>query len=419
MKHVNLNDLLICRSLLDDTAMQELQKAMNGRHTAAMTCASLLIRAAEKHGISGNLLRGYILYRLAHYANLAAQTTEAQAGPVGPGLRAAFVRDMEILLPLLTSPATAFIPLPLLDDYKPTVPVRTEAAAALSDLLRDAETPEDYARALLSYYHCFGYGDIASYRAFRWDDTKKNIVGIRHFESIRMSDLIGYQHQKDLITGNTLAFIAGKPANNVLLVGARGTGKSSAVKALANEYYNRGLRLLQLTKDQLCDLPFVMDTLRKFASKYFIVFFDDLSFEENDAAYKNLKSAMEGGVESRPANVLIYATSNRRHLIRETWHDRGENDSEVHRSDSVNESISLSDRFGLIIQYYAPDQNEYLAIIDHMLKKAGVNLTPEELRVAGVRWEMTHSGRSGRTAEQFVADYLGQNKTVKLDPADN
>ena len=213
---------------------------------------------------------------------------------------------------------------------------------------------------------------------------------------------------KEQLIDNTEAFVQRKPANNVLLVGARGTGKSSAVKALANVYYSRGLRILQLTKPQLSHLPDIMDALRYFASKRFIIFLDDLSFEESDAEYKYLKSAIEGGVESRPENVLIYATSNRRHLIRESWRDRSESQDDVYRDDSMNETISLSDRFGLIIQYYTPDQKEYLAIIDHRLRKAGIHLTPEELRIAGVRWEMTHSGRSGRTAQQFVAHYLGQ-----------
>ena len=267
---------------------------------------------------------------------------------------------------------------------------------------------EDFAKALLRYYQSFGYGDIASFKAFRWDAKLQRLIGIRHFEAMEMDDIIGYAHQKEQLIDNTEAFVQRKPANNVLLVGARGTGKSSAVKALANVYYSRGLRILQLTKPQLSHLPDIMDALRYFASKRFIIFLDDLSFEESDAEYKYLKSAIEGGVESRPENVLIYATSNRRHLIRESWRDRSESQDDVYRDDSMNETISLSDRFGLIIQYYAPDQKEYLAIIDHMLRKEGIQLTPEELRIAGVRWEMTHSGRSGRTAQQFVAHYLGQ-----------
>ena len=248
----------------------------------------------------------------------------------------------------------------------------------------------------------------AAYRAFRWDSASKNIVGIRHFETIRLSDLIGYAHQKELLTGNTTAFVDGKPANNVLLVGARGTGKSSGVKALVNEYYAKGLRLVQITKPQLKTLPDLMETLRRFMSKRFIIFLDDLSFEESEAEYKHLKSAIEGGVESRPENVLIYATSNRRHLIRETWRDRSEDHDELYRDDSTNETISLSDRFGLIIHYYAPSQAEYLEIIRSMLKRRGVELDAEQLRIEGLRWEMSHSGRNGRTAQQFVTHYLGQ-----------
>ena len=196
----------------------------------------------------------------------------------------------------------------------------------------------------------------------------------------------------------------------MLLVGARGTGKSSSVKALANEYFSKGLRLLQITKPQLKNLPEIMETLRSYASKRFIIFLDDLSFEETDPEYKYLKSAIEGGVEARPDNVLIYATSNRRHLIRETWRDRVDGQDELYRDDSVNETISLSDRFGLIIYYYAPNQAEYLEIIRHMLKKQNIELEDDQLRVEGLRWEMTHSGRSGRTAQQFVINYLGQRK---------
>ena len=221
---------------------------------------------------------------------------------------------------------------------------------------------------------------------------------------------MGYDHQKTQLTGNTEAFVDGKPANNVLLVGARGTGKSSSVKALANEYFSKGLRLLQITKPQLKNLPEIMETLRSYASKRFIIFLDDLSFEETDPEYKYLKSAIEGGVEARPDNVLIYATSNRRHLIRETWRDRVDGQDELYRDDSVNETISLSDRFGLIIYYYAPNQAEYLEIIRHMLKKQNIELEDDQLRVEGLRWEMTHSGRSGRTAQQFVINYLGQRK---------
>ena len=263
-------------------------------------------------------------------------------------------------------------------------------------------------------YQRYGSGDIAVYRAFRWD-KKKKLVGIENFAPLRLAQLIGYTEQKQALLGNTLAFLSGRPANNVLLVGARGTGKSTSVKALANEFFDQGLRLVQLTKPQLVELPYIMGTLGRFTTKRFIVYLDDLSFEDSEPEYKTLKSGIEGGVETRPDNVLLYATSNRRHLIKESWHDRDGAD-EVHRGDSVNETISLSDRFGLVIHYPAPNQKEYLAIIDHYLRAAGVLLPPEELRLAGQRWEMEHSGRSGRTARQFVDYYLGQQKALEDSP---
>ena len=167
------------------------------------------------------------------------------------------------------------------------------------------------------------------------------------------------------------------------------------------------LRLLQITKRQLQKLPDIMDMLRNHINRKFIIFLDDLSFEDSDAAFKEVKSAIEGGVSSCPPNVCIYATSNRRHLIRETWHDREQD--ELYHDDSANETISLSDRFGLIIHYHTPNQSEYLAIIDHLLRQNGIELTPEELHIAGLRWEMTHSGRSGRTAKQFATHYLGNH----------
>lgn len=410
---LDLSELIVCRHLLKSRVLRHLASPSSDPErfrSDAAACAGELIRLAEEQGIGGSLLRTYVLYLLVHEDVLPARAVESHPkdGEVSGGLTAAFIHDLTILLPLLELPASTFLGFPLLDDYRPTRVKCDEASAALQELTKDAHTAEAYAAALLTYYRCYGYGDIASYRAFRWDEQALRLIGIRNFEDKRLADLIGYEHQKELLVGNTEAFVAGKPANNALLVGARGTGKSSAVKALANEYYSQGLRLVQLTKAQLKTLPDLMEVLRGLLSKRFIIFLDDLSFEESDAEYKYLKSAIEGGVEGRPENVLLYATSNRRHLIRETWRDREDGVDELYRDDSVNETISLSDRFGLVIQYYAPNQKEYLAIIAHMLKKQGINLTDEELRIEGLRWEMAHSGRSGRTAEQFVAHYLGK-----------
>ena len=408
MMKPHLHELLICRSLLTNEAIQLFLDTLDHpEHTSRQyDFTARLISQAEELGLSGNLLRAYFIHVLAHDPNIAAEITEISDGKIGASLRQAFIHDMEILRTVFQNPPSRMLPTELLDNYQPTKELATEASSYLYQLLDSAETPTEFADAFLTYYHRYGYGDIASYCAFRWDKTQ-GLTGIHHFEPMLMEDLIGYKRQKEQLIGNTTAFLHGKPANNVLLVGARGTGKSSSVKALANEYYSDGLRLLQITKPQLVELPQIMETLRKFASKRFIIFLDDLSFEEFEVEYKYLKSAIEGGVESRPENVLIYATSNRRHIIRETWRDREDTQEEVFRNDSVNETISLSDRFGLIINYISPNQEEYLAIIDHLLRKEGIALDHEELRVLGHRWEITHSGRSGRTAQQFVNDYLG------------
>ncbi len=390
---MNLQGLIVCRNLLDEEIF--------GGAIDEFEIAARLIERAERLGLSGNLYRAYLIYLLAHEPNLISTTLEAQGGKIGESLREIFKHDVEILLPILRG--EVWSDLKILNLYKPTVANKT--FFELTRRLDNLRSADEIADAFIEHYKNFGYGDIATYRAFRWDN---GLVGVRHFETIRLDDLIGYAHQKELLTGNTTAFVDGKPANNVLLVGARGTGKSSGVKALVNEYYAQGLRLVQITKPQLKALPDIMEALRKFLSKRFIIFLDDLSFEESEAEYKYLKSAIEGGVESRPENVLIYATSNRRHLIRETWRDRSEEHDELYRDDSTNETISLSDRFGLIIHYYAPTQAEYLEIIRSMLKRRGIELDAETLRIEGLRWEMSHSGRNGRTAQQFVNYYLGQ-----------
>lgn len=411
MQKLYLQELLICRSILHDDIIQKLSASLAKPDDIALSSAfaSSLIEKAELEGWNGNLIRALFLHLLSQEGSLAAQMTETSHGHIGKSLHQAFVKDMTVLLPVFTQPAATIVPISLLDNYQPTVPNQLEATNYLEEQLHGKTSPEDITSAFLNFYGKYGYGQIASHQAFAWNDKEKKLQGIRHFEAMTFNDIIGYQRQKDQLIGNTEAFINNRPANNVLLVGARGTGKSSGVKALARTYYTQGLRLVQMTKSQLEDLPVVMAALRKYASKKFIIFFDDLSFEESDSQYKYLKSAIEGGVESRPDNVLIYATSNRRHLIRETWRDRNDSQDELFRNDSINETISLSDRFGLTITYLEPTQNEYLDIIDHYLKIEGVEIEREKLRVLGHQWNLEHSGRSCRSARQFVVHYLGHN----------
>jgi predicted AAA+ superfamily ATPase len=273
-------------------------------------------------------------------------------------------------------------------------------------LLAPAErcAPAELVGKLTEYYCLHGCGKAAGYAAFRWDEAT-GLVGIRHHDAITLEDLVGYEYQKEVLSKNTEAFIAGKPANNVLLVGARGTGKSSSVKSLVNKYFANGLRLVEVHKHQFVQLHRIMDALRGRSQK-FIVFMDDLSFEESETDYKHLKSVIEGGIEARPDNVLLYATSNRRHLIRENWNDRS-GTQDIHAADSVHEKISLSDRFGIILSYPAPDQNEYLQIVEAIARRHAVDVPAEELKKGALRWELSHSGRSGRTAQQFVKHIMG------------
>ena len=341
-----------------------------------------VIVQAENFGWSGDIYKKYQIYKLIHEKNLVSEIVE-RTGNVGESLRNIFVDNIKKIFA-----ENDFE----IKNYQPTV--KTDSLAEF-DNISDAEKIADL---LINHYKKFGYGDISTFKAFRWD---KKLVAIKNFENILLSDLIGYDHQKNLLIQNTAAFLENKPANNVLLVGARGTGKSSGVKALVNEYFSEGLRLVQITQPQLKKISNIMDELRNFPRKKFIIFLDDLSFEETEPDYKYLKSAIEGGVESQPENILIYATSNRRHLLRESDID------ERYDSDNVNEKISLSDRFGLIIHYYEPTQSEYLEIIRHMLEKKNISLDDETLRIEGHRWEILHSGRNGRIAQQFVKYFLG------------
>ena len=215
-----------------------------------------------------------------------------------------------------------------------------------------------------------------------------------------LDDLIGYEIQKKKLIDNTQAFVDGKVANNVLLFGDSGTGKSSSVKAILNEYYAKGLRMIEIYKHEFQDLSNIVAKIKNRNYK-FIIFMDDLSFEEFETEYKYLKAVIEGGLEKRPDNVLIYATSNRRHLIRETWNDRNDRDDELHRSDTMQEKLSLASRFGVTINYSKPSYKEYIEIVRGIASATGtLKISEEELAEQAKIWELRHGGVSGRTGSQ-------------------
>lgn len=423
MKNTDLRNLVVCRDLLEDPVIQKIIELVEFREKYPSSpaknrmesflqseVAALLIQQAEKLGISGNLLPAYIVHLLAEGGNVAARTIEA-VGSYGKGLLDSLGDDMILLLPYLKVKTTVVIGRdnPFLNNYHPAKKEQNLFETNLLQRLVEMKTITSAARHLLRHYEKWGSGMMARYTAFRVG-AGGTLIGIADFPVFNWDDLLGYEDQKYKLLTNTQNFMEGKPANNVLLTGARGTGKSTGVKALAAMFAADGLRLIQIGRDQLELVAPVLEKLNEIRSKKFILFFDDLSFDEGESGYKYLKSAIDGSVTAQPDNVLIYATSNRRHLLKETWSDRNDAlEAEVYRQDSANESISLSDRFGLILHYSTPSQEEYLQIIDHELRKAGVHLSKEELRLEGVRWEMEHSGRNGRIANQFVKWYLGNN----------
>ena len=272
-----------------------------------------------------------------------------------------------------------------------------------------AATDSDELFAVMTdYYRRYGYGVFAMNRAFRIGNEGGSVtyLPISNIDGVMLDDLLGYEMQKKALRQNTEAFLEGRSANNVLLYGDAGTGKSTSVKALINEYYDRGLRMIEIYKHQFRDLSAVLGHIKN-RNYRFIIFIDDLSFEENEVEYKFLKAVIEGGVETRPDNVLIYATSNRRNLVRDTWNDRSdmEHHGDIHRSDTVEEKTSLSARFGVKINYNVPTQKEYHAIVLSLARRRGITMEEKTLLDMANTWERRHRGFSGRVAQQFV-DYL-------------
>ena len=288
----------------------------------------------------------------------------------------------------------------------------SEKVQALSSRMEQARDVEGFFTAVTEFYRDYGGGMFGLNKAIRIQartDSKLVFLPINNMDKVMLSDLVGYEIQKKKLVDNTRAFVEGKKANNVLLFGDSGTGKSTSIKAIVNEFYDQGLRMIEIYKHQFKDLSNVIAAVKNRNYK-FIIYMDDLSFEEFEIEYKFLKAVIEGGVETKPDNILIYATSNRRHLIRETWSDRNDvqQDEGMHRSDTMQEKLSLVNRFGVTINYSKPSQKEYFDIVIHLAAKAGIKMSEDELKAEANKWELSHGGISGRTAQQFIYYLQGQ-----------
>ena len=378
----------------------------------SLPSASELVREAVEQGWQGNLWHCCIAYRLLTDENVFTLACERRE-PFSDSLSALALRDMEVIYPLFHAEREDA----LLAEFHHADDRASSPAArrvtSLAEGLAAAGTAEKMLKLLTDFYYHHGAGELGLGQVFRAEesDGKVKLISAGNLRPVTLKDLVGYDAQKALLIKNTRAFLQGTHANNVLLYGDAGTGKSTSIQALACEYAPDGLRLIELKKHQFGLIPELYARL-KTRNYRFILFLDDLSFEENEVDYKQLKAAMEGGAEAAPENVLIYATSNRRHLIRETWNDRRdiEHDGDIHRSDTVEEKLSLSGRFGLQIYYPNPSFEEYHTIVRTLAKKSPAlsSLSEEQLRSLASTWQVRRGNRSGRTAQQFINDLLCQ-----------
>lgn len=395
--------------------------------------AKKLLALAIQHGFSGNLWQAYLTYVLVTDENPFSLACERGQNTPGGSLDEITLRDLERFRRLFSfdfdavEHALHIDCFSLLKNFRAANINKNALVQDLSEKLAAAKSPEKFFAHVTDFYRRHGVGVFGLHHAFRLDTNAQNggvrLEPIENTGAFSLRDLVGYEIQKRELTANTEAFLAGRPANNVLLYGDSGTGKSTSVKALINDYYDSGLRMIELYKHQFKELPALIAKIKN-RNYRFILFIDDLSFEEHEVEYKFLKSVIEGGVETKPENILIYATSNRRHIIREVWNDRAdmEHSEDVHRSDTLEEKLSLASRFGVTINYSTPNRKQYHEIVRALAKKtlgdrsgAGANadadINMEKLLAGANAWELRHGGLSGRTAQQYI-DYLAGREEV-------
>lgn len=380
-----------------------------------------LVSFATEFGLEGNIWQHWLTYHLMTAENPFSLACERRQIRKDSTLMQLAAPDLAVFRKLMHDDPEN-MPELLADYHSPysgdtgTAPGRR--ITDLSSRLAGAGSEEEFGSTVIAEYEEYGAGVYSLYRAFRVSDSpaadnkggSSLLVPIAEASDVRFDDLIGYESQKETLIANTEAFVNGQHANNVLLYGDSGTGKSTSVHALMHDYFNRGLRLVEIGKQHRNMLPQIMSEIKK-RNYRFIIFLDDLSFEENESDYKELKAMLEGALETREDRVLIYATSNRRHLIRETWGDRSdmEYEEDIHRSDTMEEKLSLASRFGVTIYYPKPRPGQYLEIVRALAERKGIELKGKELDDAARKWELRHGGMSGRTASQLITWLEGGN----------
>ncbi len=381
-------------------------------------CIHRLIEMAGSYGFYGNLWHCYLANLLVNNENSYSCGCEIR-GEIEGSINVAALHDIVIfkefydfdftdMLEVLKVPEFSMI-----QEYQSSKQESKvynkricKRICELAESFNKDATAEEMKHTLTQFYKEYGVGKFGLHKSFRiaHDDDGVSINPILNIAHVKLDDLVGYEIAKKKLVDNTEAFVSGKKANNCLLFGDAGTGKSSCIKAIANEYYDKGLRIIEVYKHQFQDLNDVITQIKNRNYK-FIIYMDDLSFEEFEIEYKYLKAVIEGGLERKPENVLIYATSNRRHLIRENFSDREEIRQDMHTGDTVQEKLSLVSRFGVTIYFGSPSKKEFQNIVSVLAERYGISMPQEQLLLEANKWELQHGGLSGRTAQQFI-DYL-------------
>ena len=398
-KNISQDDVVLkCLSFIDDDASIDESEFI----------ASLLV-LAEKYELHGQLFQSLLTHLLAYHENTFTLALERKKD-ISVSLKKVVCHDFEIIYTLYHYDFSYLDSLykDLFFDFQnSSTIINQEIFDVLTNLqtqLSQSTSVEEFYQILYNHYYQYGVGKYGLNKAFRY--LNNQIIPIDHIGNNTLEQLIGYESQKERLIANTEAFLNGQKANNVLLYGDSGTGKSSSIKALLNRYYKQGLRMVEVYKHQFISLPQIINELQN-RNYRFIIFMDDLSFEEFEVEYKYLKAVIEGGLEKKPDNILIYATSNRRHLIKETWNDRN-HDQEINNNDAMQEKLSLVSRFGVQIMYIHPDKQHYLDIIDALAKTYHLTMPTEQLHELALQWEIRNGGFSGRTAKQFIHMLLSQ-----------
>ena len=382
--------------------IESFMDAMENRGEYEKLVRRVLI-AAEDAGFKGNVWQCVITESLLLDENPFSLAAE-QRDEVKGSIRDYAIKAMEALDNFKELPGSAnFEYYEASTDGKKYSPLIREAIMEHSKRMWSATDPEDRLKVIEHFYRDYGVGCLGLHRAFRVGEGG-DIVPILNVASCSLDNLVGYERQKQMLCENTEAFLAGRRANNVLLYGEAGTGKSSSIRGILHKYYDKGLRMIEVYKHQYREITQLIHKIKD-RNYRFIIYLDDLSFEEFEVEYKYLKAIIEGGLEERPENVLIYATSNRRHLVRESFNDRPDSPLDKHKNETVQEKLSLFARFGVSIYYGAPEQKEFFNIVETLAARYELPYGSDELRLMANRWELNHNGLSGRTAVQFI-DYL-------------